>query len=325
MGTGTTVTHARAQAPQVGQLPQAGPVVPVAPTGAAASDGVPDVAGGTPAQQQVVDQGIALIQQSPTGRAALRAAERYGVRIEITTDTDFADYNKDVGPNGTVRINPKVLTSPSRLAGVLAHETGHSLVHHQGVFGRLQKLPDNTGTLANEVVAEALSSAIAREAGFPRGESAITRADGSLRAPAQGFDNILTSQFYLDHYRIDPSKLSAADYRKAYDTITTESNNLIASLGGTPPHEYTAHATRIPSIFGRPPQYHWHGPKESQPVDGGAAHVPATPAKPPHGQLPAPKLTPEQLEALRKAFADAMAAMHHDQQPAAPTPRSGPS
>lgn len=197
----------------------------------------------TPAEQGAnLDGGLALIRRSATGRALVAATTGKGVEIVISTDAGLAHFDKNRGPHGSIVINPAALTDPTRVAGFLAHELGHAYVHSSGALDRLHALPDNMHTLANEVVAETISTAVAQEGGYLRGASAVSRGDGTYRAPAEGFDEILKSDFYVDYYHLDLSTFTAKERQQVYDAVTDESIGLITSLGGTPPKSVTAGA-----------------------------------------------------------------------------------
>jgi hypothetical protein len=172
-----------------------------------------------------------------------------------------------------------VFTDADQGAGVLVHEIGHALLDHGGVLERIYSLPDGVGPLANEVIAESLASAVAREAGFTRTSSSIAREDGSLRSPAHGFDDIMRSEFYVDYYSIDLANYTPAERQQTYDAITNESINLIESLGGTPPPEYTEDSTQVLKHVGGWLNFDivwsWQGEPETVPVPAPQAPTPS--------------------------------------------------
>lgn len=261
----TAATQAKAGAGHVTPRPStASPDPSPSPAPAPAPDSGPRKRGGlggaaktapvapapTPEPQQVLDQAIDIIGTSPTGAKVLEELRQDGVEITISTDADYAAYNSGLGEHGTILVNPAVLEeSPEHVAGVLTHEAGHALLDHRGVLPKLDELPDGVGPLANEVIAESLASAVAREAGIPRTASAISRGDGTFRAPAQGFDDIMKSS-YIDYYGIDLANFTAEERQTAYDEITTQSLNLLGSLGATPPQEFLEGAE--PKVVMRP-------------------------------------------------------------------------
>jgi hypothetical protein len=270
----------------------------------------------SPKQQQVVlDAGIALLRTSPTGEALYQATVGQGVEIVISTDADLAHFDNGRGEHGTVVINPNAFTETERITGILGHELGHAYVHSSGTLDRLGRLPDNVGTLANEVIAESIATTISQEAGFVRGASAISRGDGTYRSPAQGFDDILESDFYVDYYKIDLASFTPTERQQAYDVITDASIGLITSLGSTPPANVFEGAQ--PHFdFASGVTWTWAGQHEADPVH------PKPDLTPQHAPM-----TPEQRKALTEAMAKQLGELHERAAssaapPARPAPRS---
>jgi hypothetical protein len=194
------------------------------------------------APEQMLEDAKALVETSPTGAAVLDDLERRGVEIQISEDADYAHFDNSIGEAGAVVLNPVVFSSTEQVAGVLVHEAGHAILDGRGDAEDLRELPDGVGMLANEVISESLASAVAKEAGFERGSSSMTRPDGTIRSPAEGFDDIMGSEFYVDYYSIDLATFTPEERQVVYDEVTTQSIELIQSLGGTPPDEYLAGA-----------------------------------------------------------------------------------
>jgi hypothetical protein len=175
--------------------------------------------------------GVTTLRSGALGRQIHDQAIAGGATLVPTTATSFADYSH---PN--VRVNP-VAVPENLKPGVIGHEMSHALIHQRGVLGRLNQLPDNLGAMGNEVVAEMLASAAAKQAGWARGGSAVTTDQGALRSARGALDNILTSS-YVSYYGINLANVSDADRRLASETIYTEASTLIRALGGTVPAAY---------------------------------------------------------------------------------------
>ena len=186
-----------------------------------------------PTTPTTVDAALATMRHGALGTALSKATLDNGIRIVVTEEAGFANYS-----NHTVRVNPKVLAGGYSVPGVLAHELGHAYVDLSGMLKPLKDLPYRLGTVGNEIVAEALASAIARDSGFARGASSVTTPEGTLRSMRGALDNILTSDFYVKYYKIDLTKCTEQVRAETARTLYTLAAGAITKLGGTVPPEY---------------------------------------------------------------------------------------
>ena len=186
-----------------------------------------------PTTPTTVDAALATMRHGALGTALSKATLDNGIHIVVTEEAGFANYS-----NHTVRVNPKVLAGGYSVPGVLAHELGHAYVDLSGMLKPLKDLPYRLGTVGNEIVAEALASAIARDSGFARGASSVTTPEGTLRSMRGALDNILTSDFYVKYYKIDLTKCTEQVRAETARTLYTLAAGAITKLGGTVPPEY---------------------------------------------------------------------------------------
>lgn len=187
----------------------------------------------TPLPAMDIARGIAVMEQGALGKALRMATMGQGTQIIVTPDTGFADYW-----NKVVRIHPKVLEGGYSVPGVIAHELGHAYVDLHGLLGRLHKMPHRLGLLGNEIVAEAIASAIAVQSGFARGASSVTTSEGTLRTIRGALDSILGSDFYVKYYKIDLTLMTETVRAQAASTLLAIAREAITNLGGVTPPQY---------------------------------------------------------------------------------------
>lgn len=180
-----------------------------------------------------VDEALAQLRQKSGGLALAGLARDYGVGIITSSESGFLDYTR---PN--VRVNPSALSFPF-IVGALAHELGHSVSDRFVGRGQLFSLPRNLGGPAEEIAAELVASAVAVNDGFPRGESAVTTSDGTLRSARGAVDNILSTS-YVQYYKVPIAEVTEADRQQMASLALAQATRILGRIGVPVPSQYAA-------------------------------------------------------------------------------------